>query len=77
MAKLTPLPKLLKKAQDKFNAHIRERDKDLGCISGATQNCIAPISEKTLGGKVGAFVHDMTIRQFYAMIGADFVMEPS
>lgn len=33
MAKLTPLPKLLKKAQDKFNAHIRERDKDLGCIS--------------------------------------------
>ena len=45
--------------------------KDLGCISGTTQNCIAPISEKTLGGKVGAFVHDMTIRQFYAMIGAD------
>jgi len=24
MAKLTPLPKLLKKAQDKFNAHIRQ-----------------------------------------------------
>ena len=33
MAKLTPLPKLLKNAQDKFNAHIRERDKELGCIS--------------------------------------------
>ncbi len=33
MAKLIPLPKLLKKAQDKFNAHIRERDKELGCIS--------------------------------------------
>lgn len=31
--KLTPLPKLLKKAQLVFNAHIRERDKDLGCIS--------------------------------------------
>ncbi len=33
MTKLIPLPKLLKKAQDKFNAHIRERDKELGCIS--------------------------------------------
>lgn len=31
--KLTPLPKLLKKAQTVFNAHVRERDKDLGCIS--------------------------------------------
>ena len=31
--KVTPLPKLLKKAQTVFNAHIRERDKDLGCIS--------------------------------------------
>lgn len=31
--KLIPLPKLLKKAQTVFNAHIRERDKDLGCIS--------------------------------------------
>lgn len=28
-----PLPKLLKKAQDKFNAWIRNRDKELGCIS--------------------------------------------
>jgi len=28
-----PLPKLLKKAQDKFNAWIRKRDKELGCIS--------------------------------------------
>ena len=33
MKKLTPLPKLLKKAQEKFNSHIRERDKKLGCIS--------------------------------------------
>ena len=31
--KLTPLPKLLEKTQRVFNAHIRERDKDLGCIS--------------------------------------------
>ena len=31
--KLTPLPKLLKKAQTLFNTHIRERDKNLGCIS--------------------------------------------
>jgi len=31
--KLTPIPKLLKKAQDKYNAHIRERDKNFGCIS--------------------------------------------
>ena len=34
--KLTPLPNLLKKAQEKFNAHIRERDKELGCISCST-----------------------------------------
>jgi len=31
--KLTPLPKLLQKAQQVFNAHIRERDENLGCIS--------------------------------------------
>ena len=31
--KSIPVPKLLKKAQEKFNAHIRERDKELGCIS--------------------------------------------
>jgi len=33
MKKLTPLPKLLKKAQVVFNAYIRERDRELGCIS--------------------------------------------
>ncbi len=32
-AKLIPLPKLLKKAQDTFNAWVRRRDKDKGCIS--------------------------------------------
>jgi hypothetical protein len=32
MAKVT-LPKLLKKTQTVFNAYIRERDKDKGCIS--------------------------------------------
>jgi hypothetical protein len=31
--KLIPLPKLLQKAQLVFNAFIRERDKDKGCIS--------------------------------------------
>lgn len=31
--KATPLPKLLKKAQTVFNAYIRNRDKDSGCIS--------------------------------------------
>lgn len=31
--KLTPLPKLLKKTEKVFNAWIRERDKDKGCIS--------------------------------------------
>ncbi len=31
--KLTPLPKLLQKAQAVFNAHIRKRDEKLGCIS--------------------------------------------
>jgi len=31
--KLTPLPKLIAKAQMLFNAFIRERDKDKGCIS--------------------------------------------
>jgi hypothetical protein len=29
----TTLPKLKKKAQDKFNAWIRNRDRELGCIS--------------------------------------------
>lgn len=38
MKKLTPLPKLLSKAQTVFNAWIRERDKDKGCIS-----CGAPV----------------------------------
>ncbi len=33
MKKPTPLPKLLKKAQEVFNAWIRERDRDAGCIS--------------------------------------------
>lgn len=31
--KQTPLPKMLKKAQEVFNRWIRERDKDKGCIS--------------------------------------------
>ena len=31
--KIRPHPKLLKDAQDFFNAHIRERDRELGCIS--------------------------------------------
>lgn len=46
--------------------------KDLGCISGTTQNCIAPISEKTLGGKVGTVINDMTVRQLAAVLGAKF-----
>lgn len=34
MAKsLKPLPKLIKQAEKVFNAYIRERDKDLPCIS--------------------------------------------
>lgn len=33
MPKLTPLPKLLEKTQKVFNAYIRARDKELGCIS--------------------------------------------
>jgi len=37
---ITPLPKLLKKAQEAFNAFIRERDKDKGCIS-----CDGPVQE--------------------------------
>jgi hypothetical protein len=31
--KLIPLPRLLEKAQRVFNAWIRERDKDCGCIT--------------------------------------------
>jgi len=31
--KIIPLPKLIAKAQKAFNARIRERDKDKGCIS--------------------------------------------
>lgn len=33
MKKITPLPKLKKKAQEVFNKWIRNRDKDCGCIS--------------------------------------------
>jgi len=33
MAKVIPLPKLLKKAQIVFNRWIRNRDKEKGCIS--------------------------------------------
>lgn len=32
-AKLIPLPNLLKKAQETFNAYIRARDAEKGCIS--------------------------------------------
>nr|WP_119690833.1 cysteine peptidase family C39 domain-containing protein [Acinetobacter sp. UGAL515B_02] len=46
--------------------------KDLGCISGTTQNCIAPIPEKTFGGKVGTVINDMTVRQLAAVLGAKF-----
>lgn len=34
------LPRLLKKAQDTFNAYIRLRDNDKGCIS-----CIGPVEQ--------------------------------
>jgi len=37
---LEKITKLLKKAQDVFNAWIRERDKDKGCIS-----CGAPVTQ--------------------------------
>lgn len=33
MSKLTPLPKLLKKAEKIFNEYVRTRDQDLPCIS--------------------------------------------
>ena len=33
MAKTKTIPQLTKKAQEVFNKWIRERDKDLGCIS--------------------------------------------
>lgn len=38
MKKLIPLPALLKKAQIVFNAWIRKRDKDKGCISCGSTN---------------------------------------
>ena len=38
--KLIPLEKLKKKAQDTFNAWIRHRDKDKGCIS-----CGGPVQQ--------------------------------
>lgn len=38
--KLTPLPKLLEKAQRIFNSYIRERDKYAGCIS-----CGGPVEQ--------------------------------
>lgn len=38
--KLNPLPKLLEKTQRVFNAYVRERDKELGCIS-----CGGPVEQ--------------------------------
>ena len=38
--KLTPLPRLLEKAQRVFNTHVRERDKNFGCIS-----CEGPVEQ--------------------------------
>lgn len=38
--KLTPLPKLLARCQTVFNAYIRARDNDRGCIS-----CGGPVQE--------------------------------
>ena len=38
--KVTPLPKLLKKAEKTFNAYVRRRDEGLNCIS-----CSNPISQ--------------------------------
>jgi hypothetical protein len=40
-SKELPLPKLLKKTQDIFNAFIRIRDKDKGCISC----CVGPVEQ--------------------------------
>jgi hypothetical protein len=39
--KTEPLPKMLKKAQDRFNAWIRQRDKNKGCIccGSPVQHC--------------------------------------
>jgi hypothetical protein len=37
MIKTIPIPKLIAKAQKVFNAWIRERDKDFGCISCGAQ----------------------------------------
>lgn len=43
--------------------------KDLGCISGTTQNCIAPTPEKTLGAKTIDFVNEATLKQVWAAAG--------
>jgi len=40
MKAAVPLPKLLKKCQEVFNRHIRERDKAKGCIS-----CNGPVEQ--------------------------------
>lgn len=48
-----PLPKLLKKAQDVFNAYIRKRDADLGCIS--------------CGGEVENAGHYFSVGQYSAL----------
>ena len=53
MTKLTPLPKLLKKAERVFNAYVRQRDKNETCIS-----CGKP------GNQAG---HYFTVKQFSAL----------
>jgi hypothetical protein len=50
--KLTPLPKLLKKAQTIFNKWIRERDKEKSCIScgGKVEQAGHYFSQKNYSG---------------------------
>ncbi len=53
MTKVTPLPKLLEKAQKVFNAYIRKRDEGRPCISCGKE-----------GNQAG---HYFTVKQFSAL----------
>ena len=42
---------------------------DVGCVSGATTNCIRPTPEKTLGERTLALANELTLKQIWAVMG--------
>lgn len=58
--KITPLPKLLKKAQEAVNKAVRERDRELGCISRGCNGKVEHAGHYFAQGSNSALRFDMT-----------------